>query len=313
MKWKKLGQIFAGHMEDPHLGILTHGMIPTPHAVSDSEYDIYFAPRDYLLRGHIYRLRYNIDLMKITQTPSFAMSFGKLGTFDDSGCIPASIVKVGDRTLFYYTGVNLRKSVPFANNTGLGEILPDGTVQRLYEGPVIDRSPLEPHFCASTLVLYEDGIYKAWYGSGVRWEQLPSGDVKHFYHIKYAESTDGVHWQQNATVAIDFKNEYEYAITRASILKDDALQKMWYCYRASSQADAYRIGYAESADGHKWERKDHLAGIDVSESGWDSEMMCYPSVFRHKDKTYMLYNGNGYGKTGFGLAVLEKRRTRNGS
>jgi len=34
-------------------------------------------------------------------------------------------------------------------------------------------------------------------------------------------------------------------------------------------------------------------------------MICYPYVFKHKGRFYMLYCGNGYGKTGFGLAVLE--------
>jgi hypothetical protein len=44
--------------------------------------------------------------------------------------------------------------------------------------------------------------------------------------------------------------------------------------------------------------------FDVSEEGWDSEMMCYPYVFDHKGERYMLYNGNGYGKSGFGIAKL---------
>ena len=43
--------------------------------------------------------------------------------------------------------------------------------------------------------------------------------------------------------------------------------------------------------------------IDVSLVGWDSEMIEYPFVFEHKNKRYMLYNGNHYGKTGFGIAV----------
>ena len=74
---------------------------------------------------------------------------------------------------------------------------------------------------------------------------------------------------------------------------------MWYSYRGSS----YRIGYAESEDGVSWERKDHLAGISTSEDGWDSEMVAYAFVFDHRGQRYMLYNGNGYGQTGIGLAV----------
>ena len=75
---------------------------------------------------------------------------------------------------------------------------------------------------------------------------------------------------------------------------------MWYCHRGLT----YRIGYAESRDGIHWNRLDHLSGIDVSQDGWDSEMIEYPFVFDHKGKRYMLYAGNGFGKTGFGIAVL---------
>jgi hypothetical protein len=76
---------------------------------------------------------------------------------------------------------------------------------------------------------------------------------------------------------------------------------MWYCYRG----DYYRIGYAESDDGRHWTRLDEQAGIQVSESGWDAEAICYPSVFEAKGQRYMLYNGNRYGRSGFGIAVLE--------
>ena len=76
---------------------------------------------------------------------------------------------------------------------------------------------------------------------------------------------------------------------------------MWYCYRG----DAYRIGYAESADGVEWVRRDDLAGITASEHGWDSQMVAYPCVFDCDGARYMLYNGDGYGRTGIGLAVEE--------
>jgi hypothetical protein len=74
---------------------------------------------------------------------------------------------------------------------------------------------------------------------------------------------------------------------------------MWYSYSTGS----FRIGYAESKDGIIWERKDDEAGIDVSDSGWDSEMIEYAFVFKHKGKKYMLYNGNSFGRDGFGLAT----------
>jgi hypothetical protein len=75
---------------------------------------------------------------------------------------------------------------------------------------------------------------------------------------------------------------------------------MWYSHRGKN----YRIGYAESLDGLHWTRKDNEAGIHVSRSGWDSQMIEYPFVFDHQGSRYLLYNGNDYGKTGIGLGQL---------
>jgi hypothetical protein len=107
-------------------------------------------------------------------------------------------------------------------------------------------------------------------------------------------------------VAVDLMHPGEYALSKPCVVKNSSLYQMWYSYRGNKKIDTYRIGYAESKEGLVWNRKDKEAGIDVSSSGWDSEMICYPFVFKYAGDDYMLYNGNGYGKTGFGLAILEK-------
>ena len=79
---------------------------------------------------------------------------------------------------------------------------------------------------------------------------------------------------------------------------------MWFSYRSGS-GKKYRIGYATSKLGEEWELRLEEVGIDVSADGWDSEMIEYPFVFDHGGIRYMLYNGNGNGRTGFGIARLE--------
>jgi hypothetical protein len=84
---------------------------------------------------------------------------------------------------------------------------------------------------------------------------------------------------------------------------------MFFCYRYSSdyrgKARGYRIGYASSTNLTDWIRDDSKAGIDVSEEGWDAEMISYPHVFELDGHTYMAYLGDHVGRYGFGLAVLE--------
>jgi hypothetical protein len=164
----------------------------------------------------------------------------------------------------------------------------------------------DPCFAASPTVMREGDGWRMWYVSCDHWLPLGNG-FRHFYNIKHRRSQDGIYWEPRATVCIDYANEYEYAISRPSVIRDDrGGYRMWYSFRAQPDIETYRIGYAESADGLTWTRLDARAGIDVSDSGWDSEMICYPRVFEHQGRLHMLYNGNGYGKSGFGLAVLEE-------
>ncbi|WP_245213934.1 hypothetical protein [Rhodoferax sp. AJA081-3] len=130
------------------------------------------------------------------------------------------------------------------------------------------------------------------------------------YHLKYAESSDGIHWQRNGVIAIDYGSSDEGGVVRASVCKDGDLYRMWFSYRSlagyrTKPGSSYRIGYAESVDGITWIRLDEQAGIDVSEEGWDSFMLAYPEVIDIENNRLMFYNGNGFGLTGIGYAIAE--------
>ncbi|MBA2353563.1 MAG: hypothetical protein H0V80_02730, partial [Acidobacteria bacterium] len=164
--------------------------------------------------------------------------------------------------------------------------------------PILDRSPADPLLTASPSVLVEGDVWKMWYVSGVRWI-IEDGQSKHYYRVQYAESDDGIAWRRDGAACLDF-GPGEYAFGRPSVVKRGGLYRMWYSHRGA----AYRLGYAESMDGRRWTRLDAHVGIDVGADGWDSEMMEYPHVFEHRGRLYMLYNGNGYGRSGVGLAIL---------
>ena len=140
-----------------------------------------------------------------------------------------------------------------------------------------------------------------WYESLVSWDGGASGPVRGFA-IKHAASRDGVSWARLNEISIGDALERPY-VSNPSVVVDEDLFRMWYSYKTG---DRYRIGYAESQGGGVWTRKDDEAGIDVSGTGWDSDDIEYPCVFAHGREHYMLYNGNQYGQTGFGLARLEK-------
>ncbi len=304
MKWEKIGHIFCATNQNDWM--YSHAMIPIAENIEGDLFRIYFSPRDKYNRGHGAFIEIDINepekILRVSETP--ILSPGALGCFDDSGALPNSIIWVGGEKYLYYTGINLGVTVKIRNSIGIAKWDEELEVfEKLFEGPIIDRTRNQPHFVATPEVHYHKGIYKAWFTSCVRWKQ-EGDDVRHYYNLEYAESNNGIDWERNGTIAIDFADDYEYALGVPRVIEDSDCYRMWFCSRATKFVDTYRIRYAESFDGYNWLRKDNEVGIDVSESGWDSEMICYPFVFDHNGKRYMLYNGNGYGSTGFGLAIL---------
>lgn len=306
MRWIKKGIIYSPGVKTGWC--VSHAVAPTVLPLDDERFKIYFTTRDDKNRSHIAWVSVledegNWRVLSAGETPVLVP--GAPGTFDDSGVMTSCLIQGSGEIFFYYTGWNLGVTVPFRLGIGLAISEDDGiTFKKVSPGPILDRNIVDTILVASPYVLFDSGHYRMWYVSGVKWEKTSLG-LKHYYHIRYASSHDGTHWKPTGHVCIDFANEMEYAIARPSILHDNGMYKMWYSYRASQKGDTYRIGYAESEDGLNWIRKDDEAGIDVSREGWDSEMICYPHVFKHQDKIFMVYNGNGYGKTGFGYAVLE--------
>ena len=309
MSWEKKGLIFSPDRN--HAWMISHAQVPLVDRVNDEVLRIYFGTRDERNRTVTTYIEVDAnDPARVSYVHNQpVLGLGELGCFDDCGAMPSWIVDRGSDKYLYYTGWNTSTTVPYRNSIGLA-LSKDGgkTFSRVYDGPILDRTYHEPHFCAVPCVLVEDGRWRMWYLSGVKWDVF-NDKPEPRYHIKYAESGDGIDWDRRGVVSIDFKSEAEAGIVRPSVIKEGGLYQMWYSYRRlenyrTDKRSSYRIGYAESHDGIQWARRDETLGLDVSPSGWDSEMVAYPFVHAQAGKKYMFYNGNGFGKSGFGYAVL---------
>ena len=141
------------------------------------------------------------------------------------------------------------------------------------------------------------------YVSGIKWFRDEKDQLKSKYHIKIASSNDGINWLREGKIAVDFKDKHETNIARPSVIYYKNKYHMWFSYVKGESK--YRMGYASSVDFDKWIRDDKKSGLTLSNSGFDSSMTCYPHVFNYNNSFYMLYNGNQFGKDGFGLAIQE--------
>jgi predicted GH43/DUF377 family glycosyl hydrolase len=297
IKWEKLGRVFCP--ENNSAWMRTHAASPVAEHIGGDRFRVYFSCRDNINRSSIGYVEIDITrpdrILNLSADP--VVSPGSAGLFDDSGASMGCIVQHGGKRYLYYLGWNLGVTVPWRNSIGLAiSDGPDGKFVKYSQAPIMDRSQADPYSISYPWIVRDERRWRMWYGSNLSWGPNQA-DMAH--SIKYAESEDGIGWEREGAVAIGFKSPDEYAISKPCVVKDGALFRMWYSFRGK----AYRIGYAESVDGLHWTRLDEEAAIEVSASGWDSESIEYPCVFHHRGRAYMLYNGNGYGATGFGLAV----------
>ena len=236
------------------------------------------------------------------------MDLGPLGAFDDSGIMPTSILSIDDTTKFlYYIGWTTRGTVPYSNAIGLAISKDQGkSFQKYSEGPIIGVGPTEPFFTGTCYVLKLASEYIAYYLSCTGWIKV-AGKLEPIYDLKIATSRDAVYWKQSGAVAIPLE-QGEGGIASASVVTLGSKFHMWFSVRGESdfrenKENSYRIGYAESDDGYHWKRVSNSI-LSPSKSDWDSTMLAYPNVVLSDQKLWLFYNGNGFGKSGFGYAEL---------
>lgn len=300
MTWRKLGHLFAPSGELPWAR--SHAANPVPEHLEGNRFRVYFSARDEQNRSSIGTLVLDLSdsprVVEVAKEP--VLRPGTQGAFDDCGASVACLLRVGEARYLYYMGWHLTQDVPWRNAIGVAICAASGArFERYSEEPLIGLDAIDPHTISYPWVLRDGDTYRMWYGSNLKWgSQI--GDMLHV--IKYAESEDALRWRRPDKVVIDSTSPAEYAICRPCVLHDPDGWKMWFC----SRGHRYRIHAAESTDGIEWKRLGEDTGIGVGADGWDSDMIEYPCVFDHAGRRYLLYVGNDYGRTGFGIAVLER-------
>jgi hypothetical protein len=318
MEWIKKGLIF-----DPAQHNLSNNCTEFAQSPQTLEFDdyvrIYFSTREKdTLTGkflsHISFVDFDKKFLKILKvSDKTVIPLGELGTFDEHGIFPINILRHEEKIYAYTCGWSRRVSVSVETSTGLAFSKDGGlTFEKAGPGPVLTASVNEPMLVGDSFVKFYDGIFHMWYIYGKKWiEGNKDEPPARVYKIAHAVSADGIDWQKDEgkQIIADTLNEDECQAL-PTVLKIGSRYHMYFCFREATDfrknaTRGYRLGYAWSDDLINWIRDDSNAGIDVSEQGWDCEMMCYPHIFECNGIVYLLYNGNEFGRHGFGIAELK--------
>jgi hypothetical protein len=302
--WKKLGQLFFVEGDARHPKLLSHAANPLPVHLHDDVFRVFFSGRDSDNRSSVGAVDIDIEKRKvIKEHPSPFMEHGPKGSFYADGISIGNCYTVDGVQYMLFMGWQTPIDQHWRGDVGRLVVNADTTLTLDSKNPFMSADKDDPISLSYPWVREDgNGGYDMWYGSTRTWD---SGNGEMIHVINSAHSLDGENWKRNG-LAIPFELGVAQAFSRPTVAKNHlGGLEMWFSYR-SGAGETYRIGYATTDEGKQWRLALEEAAIDVSSEGWDSEMIEYPFVFDHKGSRYMLYNGNGYGKTGFGLAVLER-------
>ena len=304
--WRRLGQIVRP--EPMASWWQSHASYPCVLTRDDGLVDVYFSVRDSANRSSVTRAVLDISDLSfhVVEAPtSPLLTPGARGTFDADGVTAGCVVNHDGRLHLYYLGWTVGGSVPFTNFIGLAIADPGATAFTRYKAvPIVGRSEANPLTVGYPWVLpTAEGGLQMWFGSHLLWG--PDGlQMEHV--IKSARSPDGLAWQADQRTVVPLlgpTDSAEFAVSRPTVLREgDGSLSMWYARRRPQ----YEIGFARSKDGMTWQRHDSAFTLVGEPGDWEMRERTYPCVFEHSGRRYMLYNGDGYGRTGFGLAVLEQ-------
>ena len=318
MKWHKLGRIF-----DPTRHVLPNNCVhfaQSPQAlVFDDFVRIYFSSRavDPINGKYLSHIAF-VDMQKnlrnvIRVSRQTVIPLGGLGCFDEHGIFPMSVIRRGAAIYGYVCGWNRRVSVSVDTAIGLAFSHDDGlTFQRIGDGPVLAASQHEPYLVGDGFVKIFDGVFHMWHIFGTSWKKFaPDVAPDRTYKIGHAASENGIDWvKEEARKIIPDRLGPDESQALPTVIEIGGRYHMFFCYRESfdfrkGKGRGYRIGHACSDDLMNWTRDDNHPLLEGTPGEWDSDMQCYPHVFQCDGKVCLLYNGNEFGRYGFGLAVLE--------
>ncbi|MGM9516469.1 hypothetical protein ACS5PK_19635 [Roseateles sp. DB2] len=318
MKWRKLGKIFDPRDHQLANRCVEFAQSPQVLVLPDA-IRVYFSTRERdeatgKFLSHIAFAEFSRDFSRVLRVNAEpVIPLGELGTFDEHGIFPMQVLPVGDEVWGYTCGWSRRSSVSVETAIGLA-ISRDGglSFERTGPGPVLGPSPQEPFLVGDGFVQKVGGTFHMWYIFGTHWTRYAEGEAPdRVYKIGHAQSPDGVHWTKDeGQRIIGDRLGADECQALPSVIRVGERWLMAFCYRhaygfRTDPTRGYRIGHAWSDDLKTWQRCDDEPLLETTPGQWDSDMNCYPHVCEVDGRIYLLYNGNQFGREGFGLAVLE--------
>lgn len=303
MKWNKKGFICSSETFDLDW-YKKNTMVPVPHPIDNERLRLFVTMCDSDNVGRVGYVDVDINnpskILAVSKKP--VLDVGPAGYFDDCGVLPSCLFNENGKLYMFYSAYQRHAKIPYSILTGLAVSHDNGeSFEKVQQSPILERKDGEMFIRSAAFCIKVQDTYRIYYSSGNTWTHNSKKDVP-AYCLKAIETKDILNWNDSKPISIFELENDEYGLTTPNVYVESGIYKMTYSIRSISKG--YRIGYAESSDGIHWERKDNQLDLEVSQTGWDSEMICFGNTQTVSDKKYLFYCGNNYGVAGMGYAEL---------
>jgi hypothetical protein len=307
--WHREGPLVS--VKPGHPWWVSHAQLPTALPLSERLWRIYFAARDGGQHGHIVAV--DVDpgegMRIVAEHLQPLLERGALGAFDHDGVAPSAAIVVNGQVRLYYSGVSVRRDVRGQVSIGLA-VSDDGlTFRRAFAGPVHGIGPHDPYFTSAPIVLHTDDGYRMWYVGGTQWRDV-DGFPDLFYEIRTTRSDDGMIWDPRSATAVALRPPREAGLGRPWIADGSDGRRLWLSrrgesYRGPGEGAYHLVSIAADAQGSFAGPAEPIQLENPPAAGdFDSWMQAYACIVPYRDDLVMLYNGDDFGRAGFGWARL---------
>lgn len=298
--WERRGLVYA----PPGTGNLrSHAMLPTPFIMSD-RIRVFFAACDELSRGRIYYI--DVDrsdprrVIAASDTP--VLDIGATGSFDEHGVNPSQILIRDGRLFLYYIGwQRISDSVPYTLFAGLCVSDDRGqTFRRHGTGQILHPTPTERYFRTAPFVFKgEDGWEMLYVGGGTFFDG-ENGKRLPIYSLCRTRSLDGYIWEEIAAPPIlsPDRSHGEIGFGRPVLWREEGRASLIISVRTEQGYELRSI--SNGPDGLR-----RTPVLDGDTEDWEVLMTCFGSACVVDGWEYLFYNGNQFGRSGFGVARRE--------
>lgn len=293
--WRKLGRVFA-----PLGGLLTrsHVMLPTPHVMAD-RVRVFYAGCDDDLRGRVFFADFApeppFDLMAADPEP--VCDVGAPGSFDCDGVNPSQIIETDDGLMLLYIGWRRGPAeTPYTLFGGVAKSTDGGMSFERRSEPLLPPRPGERLFRTAPHISRDEEGYRLLYIGGDRFTSGEAGRATPVYSLMELRSADLWSWNGPArTLMSPDTSAGEVGFGRPVITPDGNLMV------SLRTLAGYRL--VETSLAFSPEARPVLeAVVPEPMEAWEAQMTCFGAVCRVGPNELLFYNGDGYGRTGLGLA-----------